>query len=204
MSLFWLCHCMSVFAAYPQLVKSGFVRRFKSKWIIFLICLNCLQSVYYLQIICAWCNVLHRKLTMQSNFSHDNDLQMWALQTSAKTHILVKFDHLLKCVYCVKNVSVLSLRELFESKGSHIVIDFVKETHFISCHSSGMLAKLATEHVITGLLSCILCGLFFFTEGFLSKQFKYVYVQLYSDSHFVWYRSQYSSKPDGLVSLMVS
>lgn len=141
---------------------------------------------------------------MQSNFSHDNDLQMWALQTSAKTHILVKFDHLLKCVYCVKNVSVLSLRELFESNGSHIVIDFVKETHFISCHSSGMLAKLATEHVITGLLSCILCGLFFFTEGFLSKQFKYVYVQLYSDSHFVWYRSQYSSKPDGLVSLMVS
>jgi len=40
-------------------------------------------------------------------------------------------------------------------------------------------------------------------EGFLSKRFKYVYAQLYSDSHFVWYRSQYSSKPEGLVFLAV-
>jgi len=41
------------------------------------------------------------------------------------------------------------------------------------------------------------------SERFLSKRFKYVYVQLYSDSHFVWYRSQSSAKPYGIAFLAV-
>jgi len=43
----------------------------------------------------------------------------------------------------------------------------------------------------------------FVTEGFLSKRFKYVYAQLYSDSHLVWYHNHYSSMPHGFVYLTV-
>ena len=76
------------------------------------------------------------------------------------------------------------------------------------CHLNGwsftyMVTWIFCDWILKLSCVCTFCRTHTHTEGFLSKRFKYVYVQLYSDSHFVWYRSQYSTKPDGLVFLAV-